>query len=842
MAHLEKTLDQLLKQSALPTPEMRVLKQLYFSSIYFREDRIVEVNHGTFNWLLDNEEPVIELDSAEYLDTGNSDASTELQQMIWEENLKQAHDKRLEARAALLSWLSRKSGIFHISGRAGCGKSTLMKLILNHERTEQELNTWGGSKQVVIAHFFFFRASTPDARSLEGLYRSILFKILIQQTDLIPEIFPDAYQAFERNPVANSIDGVFFRTSQLYSAMKRFLERSSHLRYRFCFLIDGLDEFGEAGSNPEDHQILAENLLAWTTSGNIKLLVSSRPYPEFMSAFSNYSQVKLHEVNKLDILNFGLERFESHKQFHRVRNLYKPLLKDLADQSNGIFLWAHLVISQLLHKLGLGEEISSLRKHLVNVPQDIKELYQSMLNFVDIGDRDKSLRIFWLAICFSTFRFGLPNSLLMFSWIDELFDDPHFPLSCQIRTHSVDEIEVSQKHAELQLGYYTKGLIDTFDAWPSTEPTNSPFQLKLFNFLHRTVFDFIRQNQDVMNYAAKYPNLTERLICLKASLARLYFHDDQYVHSGHLEHQPWNDMVSLNRDETRIWLNAYKSAITYHITRNSRGFEGWAASLQSRESRLEEIKMSWAHWIIYEFQDEKFILDDIKDINLVSQPDGLSYLFTAAYGRYVSLRARQMKPRVVKHLLEAGASPNDRMTATLNDSYICSSVWHFFCVAFARKNISSEYSSQENWGLQGLKYFLRTKEVEKNVVILLDLKKDGERYDDKFDENGATHAVSLLNLVQQLEPDNCHQWAREFGLLGKTPWAWLQNPSVSLSPRGKKSLTYVSTQHYLDYTLGMEIPESYRGNHAKNGVSFSVHSVVIGRTMLPATGLAVRVY
>jgi hypothetical protein len=51
--------------------------------------------------------------------------------------------KRL-AREKLLSWLSEGEGIFHISGKLGSGKSTLMKFLCTRRGTKMELRKWAG--------------------------------------------------------------------------------------------------------------------------------------------------------------------------------------------------------------------------------------------------------------------------------------------------------------------------------------------------------------------------------------------------------------------------------------------------------------------------------------------------------------------------------------------------------------------------------------------------------------------------------------------------------------------------------------------------------------------------
>jgi len=48
-------------------------------------------------------------------------------------------ERNYVARELFLHWLSSGNGIFHISGKLGSGKSTLMKFLCDHDRTTAEL-------------------------------------------------------------------------------------------------------------------------------------------------------------------------------------------------------------------------------------------------------------------------------------------------------------------------------------------------------------------------------------------------------------------------------------------------------------------------------------------------------------------------------------------------------------------------------------------------------------------------------------------------------------------------------------------------------------------------------
>jgi hypothetical protein len=48
------------------------------------------------------------------------------------------------ARERYLSWLQEGCGIFHVAGKLGSGKSTLMKFLFKHPETHRQLLIWAG--------------------------------------------------------------------------------------------------------------------------------------------------------------------------------------------------------------------------------------------------------------------------------------------------------------------------------------------------------------------------------------------------------------------------------------------------------------------------------------------------------------------------------------------------------------------------------------------------------------------------------------------------------------------------------------------------------------------------
>lgn len=124
---INENMQALRKQAAPLATEFRILDSLYFEQMHTRHATIKPSYADTFAWIFDD-------------DT--------------------THFK---------SWLRRDSGLFWVRGKAGSGKSTLMKFLSDHSQTPAILEQWAGAKRLVTASFYFWNAGSAMEKSHEGL-------------------------------------------------------------------------------------------------------------------------------------------------------------------------------------------------------------------------------------------------------------------------------------------------------------------------------------------------------------------------------------------------------------------------------------------------------------------------------------------------------------------------------------------------------------------------------------------------------------------------------------------------------------------------------------------------
>lgn len=189
--------------------EQAFLKTLNFPSRPRRHDDIPNAHERTFQWVL-----------------GPSQAP-------------QADD--CKERTLLVDWLRRESGMFWVSGKAGSGKSTLMKFIADHNATRRALEEWAGGKKLVIAAHYFWTAGTPMQKSQQGLLQALLYDIFCACPGQIPDICPDRWA--KTAPLSsNQSIAMEWSNRELLDSLHMVGQRHA-TPVRYCMFVDGVDEF-----------------------------------------------------------------------------------------------------------------------------------------------------------------------------------------------------------------------------------------------------------------------------------------------------------------------------------------------------------------------------------------------------------------------------------------------------------------------------------------------------------------------------------------------------------------------------------------------------------------------
>jgi hypothetical protein len=281
-----------------------------------------------------------------------------------------------------------------MNGKAGSGKSTLMRFVANHIETQRHLKHWAGNADLQVSSFFFWNSGTGLQHSRPGLLRSLLFEALKNRPDLTRKVFKAEWkeltETYEQQAIINPPVWPFpiKRLEQAFSQLIQFASDD----FKLCFFIDGLDE---SKAEPEELVCLINET---ARSPFVKICVSSRPWLVFEEAFGLDSSLRLQDLTSSDIQLYVREKLQRDPKMERLEttnpNGARSLVRNIVTKANGVFLWVMIVTKSLLNGLRNWDDFSDLQRRLEELPSDLNALYSHMLDRIEPRYFFQASRIF----------------------------------------------------------------------------------------------------------------------------------------------------------------------------------------------------------------------------------------------------------------------------------------------------------------------------------------------------------------------------------------------------------------------------------------------------------------
>ncbi|KAF2994707.1 hypothetical protein E8E13_003077 [Curvularia kusanoi] len=404
-----------------------------------------------------------------------------------------SHSNRIEhsSSTTFVEWLKSDDSLYWVTGRPGSGKSTLMKFLGSHQSTKEQLKVWAEDDGVVIAEYFFWDAGKNELqKSQEGLLRSLLYQILRQYPDQIRLVFPGAWRLYNSDhpPHRDGVDlllefDIPSTISGLIDALARTCQGLIKCHKRFCFFIDGLDEY-----NGDTNDII-QLVNKLRNLEHVKICVSSRQWNEFEEAFGKNGTTKLlmENFNHRDINAYIDDVFANDENFQDREDKEtrgKALVDEIVAAANGVFLWVVLVVRSFQEGMREGDSIKRLQDRLRHLPKSLEEYFERIL-FHDVKEtyRDQA------AVMFLVTLVAKENLPLMAYWfLDE--DD------CPTERRPLTGKQTIKRHkdAKKRLIAGCKGLLEPhFLQEKNSQHLSSSmlFEYRV-DFLHRTVRDYLK--------------------------------------------------------------------------------------------------------------------------------------------------------------------------------------------------------------------------------------------------------------------------------------------------------------------------------------------------------------
>ena len=331
--------------------QQRLIRLLRFERMLYREEDIKMAHPETFEWVLQSE-----------WQTGGD----------W---------------SNFMDWLTKGEGCYWFNGKAGSGKSTLMKYIIESTTTRRALESWAGHHPLTVASFYLWRSGSEMQKNMMGLFRKLLSDILDQRPEMMETLFPEWASATFRiiqealrgrsgDTQSKPFPGQEHVEKPLEEDIRKAFQILLNLRTpdtRICLFIDGLDELdGDLGN--------LLHLLLTSRSFGVKLAVSSRPINDCVHAFRGSPQLRLQDLTKEDINIYVLRNLDQHPNSKQIESQELVKLRaDIVDRSCGVFLWTVLIVRSLVTGLRNYDTAQDLRRRLDEYPPELDNLYRHML-------------------------------------------------------------------------------------------------------------------------------------------------------------------------------------------------------------------------------------------------------------------------------------------------------------------------------------------------------------------------------------------------------------------------------------------------------------------------------
>jgi len=482
----EEAVDQLagllkLSHSALDSiTAHRILSSLSFPEMHRRYGSVSKTHSETFQWIFEDEPD--------------------------------KKPKALEGKTLFTNWLMYGDGVFHIAGKPGAGKSTLMRFVYKSKETRNLLGTWAAGRKLVMGKFFFWKPGGDMENSTTALLRTLVYDVLQQCPDLVPHVFPKQWDQVRDLPWQTQVE-LLLDGDEIGAAFDRLVENRNLYEERcFFYMIDGLDEFHE--TRDEGYKQLIQLVFSWTAEAPLefKLCVSSRELGVFLDRFSGPQGLRLQDLTEGDIIKYVKERLEANQNFVDMK---KPqggadkLVGQVTQRASGVFLWVALVVKLLDDACDDDDTYEELQRKVEQTQPEIEKLFRQLFDSIHESDRDQSAQTIAVVLKGLAGQWGLRLSLFRYSLLDDYNADPFLAskpdwLSQDQPTGDEKASEARLKRARKQLYKRCKGLLEVIesdhdplyltagDDVPGWHLRSTPLRQRI-SLAHRSVQEFLER-------------------------------------------------------------------------------------------------------------------------------------------------------------------------------------------------------------------------------------------------------------------------------------------------------------------------------------------------------------
>ncbi|EGU76458.1 hypothetical protein FOXB_13019 [Fusarium oxysporum f. sp. conglutinans Fo5176] len=390
----------------------------------------------------------------------------------------------------LNTWLQSASGLYWVSGKAGSGKSTLMKYLDQHDQTHALIRTWANDSELIFASFFFYALGRSEQKSQSRLLRSLLYQILERDPSATESALPHMWR--EACYSQQSFQNIQVPPVAEMTAALRDLCSKVHADKKIFFLIDGIDEY--EGKDLDIARFISE----LESFPNVKILVSSRPHPAFFTAFSQRPMMRLQDLTKHDVATYVDDTVASHPYMVTLSKLSPfetgAITQKLVKKASGVFLWVVLACRSVIEGCDDFCTIAELKERVDELPKEIEDLIEHMLVKIDPRWKQEAMKLIQLVYTNEGCELAdpIPTVGLHLTYEQGLGRDTSLS-GLNLAPVPSAEMEAQCRIMEGRIGSRCCGLLEVHNV----DLDESIVKCNV-GFIHRTVYDMLLQ-PDVSN-------------------------------------------------------------------------------------------------------------------------------------------------------------------------------------------------------------------------------------------------------------------------------------------------------------------------------------------------------
>lgn len=251
--------------------------------------------------------------------------------------------------------MSTHHGIFWVKGKAGAGKSTLMK----HASTRAEARC--SARQHVLNFFFHARGGSLEI-STDGLFRSLLHQLLEKVPAVFDSLNKRRLSLAERQGWSSTLLKDTFREAVL-----------SLDQHQVTCYIDAMDECRQSDieSIIQYFDNLGDALVLDGKASHVCL--SSRHYPNLGSSKSVELVLENQQGHDEDV-----RRYIKQRLLVDGYDLRLDLAELIESKASGVFLWFVLVVA-LVNQDGRNGHATEIYQRLDQIPTGLSDLFNEVI-------------------------------------------------------------------------------------------------------------------------------------------------------------------------------------------------------------------------------------------------------------------------------------------------------------------------------------------------------------------------------------------------------------------------------------------------------------------------------